>query len=113
MKLDQDTKEVVSLLIKNEMFYPYKRTLDISKFLDENKQLDLWLLEVAVRYSMKFMNHALGKTVKFRLITGLPEYCKIREIVYVDFLASDEFQFIYTFIDRIIEDEVEELYSIQ
>lgn len=105
MKLNSETKEVVSVLIKEKMFSPKHRSLDISKFLD-NKQIDLWMLEVAVRFSIRFMSHALGKPTKFLHISGLITYCDIRGVSLSDFVSSDEFTFIRTFIDRIVEDEI-------
>ena len=106
MKLDIDTKEVMKELIANNTFDYHKRSIDISKFLDENKQLDLWFLEVAVSYSIRFMTHALGKPSRLRNVTGIQEYCDIREVKLADMVSSDEFMFFTTFIDRIAEQEI-------
>ena len=106
MKLDIDTKDVMRTLIEDKVFLPRYRSIDISKFLDENKQLDLWFLEVAVRYSIRFMSHALQRITKFWDISGLPEYCKLRGIDYGDMLMSEEFMFFSKFIDSIVEDEI-------
>ena len=106
MKLDTDTKDVMRTLIEDKIFLPHYRSLDISKFLDEDKKIDLWLLEVAVRYSIRFMSHALQRTTKFRYIEGLLEYCELRGIDYGDALMSEEFMFFSKFIDSIVEDEI-------
>lgn len=106
MPLDKETKDVMRSLIEDKIFLPRYRSLDISKFLDENKQLDLWLLEVAVRNSIRFMSHALGRKKQFNYIEGLPEYCNLRGIEYGDKEMTKEFIFFSKFIDSIVEDEL-------
>jgi len=105
MKLDSDTKTVMKELIEDGFFLPKKMSIDISKFLDENKQLDLWLLEVAVRNSIRFIKHATGRT-EFREINGLLEYCSIREVEFGGRNMYEEFRFFQRFIASIINDEL-------
>lgn len=35
-------------------------SLDISKFLDEDNTIDMWLLETAVRYSVRFLDDVVS-----------------------------------------------------
>ena len=107
MKLDNDTKNVMRILIEEKFFIPRTRSIDISKFLDVDRKIDLWLLEVAVRSTSKFLQHIYGGSTKFCIpTTGLLEYCEKRKISFGSPLMQDEFNFFSDFIDKIVEDEI-------
>ena len=105
MKLDNDTKDIMRSLIITGHFVPRTRSLNISKFLDEDNTIDLWLLEVAVRNLVVFMNHATGwhgQTVI--AISGKIEYITIRGLLYEHERATSELRFVRSFIDSITKD---------
>jgi len=105
MKLDSDTKEVVKSLIEDGFFNPRTYGIDVSKFLDSDKQLDLWLLEVAIRNSIKFVHHATGSSIS-PMIEGLNEYYILRDIVEDWEKVEEETEFILMFFQSIFEDEI-------
>lgn len=107
MKLDNDTKNVMRILIEEKFFIPRTRSLDISKFLDVDRKIDLWLLEVAVRSTSKFLQHLYAGSTKFCIPTvGLYDYCTKREIEFGSPQMQEEFNFFSDFIDKTVEDEM-------
>ena len=107
MKLDNDTKNVMRILIEEKFFIPRTRSIDISKFLDVDKKIDLWLLEVAVRSTSKFLQHIYAGSTKFCIPTvGLYDYCTKRGIEFDSPQMQEEFNFFSDFIDKIVEDEI-------
>jgi len=107
MKLDNDTKNVMRILIEEKFFIPRTRSIDISKFLDVDRKIDLWLLEVAVRSTSKFLQHIYAGSTKFCIPTiGLLDYCNKREIKFGSPQMQEEFNFFSDFIDKIVEDEI-------
>jgi len=108
MKLDDDTRKVMKILIEEGFFIPSDRCIDISKLLDVDKKLDLWLLEVTIRASIKFLQHALaGSNKPVNLgISGIMEYCAKRDIIWGTPKATEEYRFIFSFKENIIKDEL-------
>lgn len=95
-------------------------SLDISKFLDDNKQIDLWLLETAVRLSVKFLDDVCSRSsYPTKDITewmqnnrpvglgimGLADYYLDRGVAYGSAEALEELEFILSFMKGIAEDE--------
>lgn len=95
-------------------------SLDISKFLDEDNKLDLWLLELATRLSIKFLDNVctvssypteeIANWVENNRpvglgIMGLADYYLKRGIAYGSDNALEELEFIMSFIKNIAEDE--------
>jgi hypothetical protein len=106
MKLDNDTKNVMRILIEDKFFIPHFRSIDISKFLDVDRKIDLWLLEVAIRFTSKFLQHMRSGSTKFCIPTvGLYDYCVKRGIEFDSPQMQEEFNFFSDFIDSIIKDE--------
>lgn len=106
MKLDNDTKAVVRQLILDRVFFPRSHALDISKFLDEtDNKLDLWFLELAVRNSIRFTTHALGRD-KILGMHGVDRYCSQRGISDDYSKRQEETVFIMNFIASIERDEL-------
>lgn len=111
MKLDSDTKDIMRGLIEDKVFDRRTGGLDIVKFLDENNQLDLWYLEVAIRYSTKFLKHALaGSTKPIILRTeNTTGYLKQRGLNHTSAKSKEELDFIMFFKNTIIHDELTSL----
>jgi hypothetical protein len=108
MKLDDDTRSVMKFLIGDGIFFPHHRSIDISKVLDEDNKLDLWLLEVTVRYVTKFLLHASGSSIKkmrIRYFEGISEYCSLRGIKEKSHQFVEELLFISNFTFSIADDE--------
>lgn len=106
MKLDDDTKHVMKLLIEDGVFNTETRGLDISKFLDEDNKLDLWFFEVAIRYSVKFLRH-LKQSDNFILYTdNVAGYLSKRGLNYTSSKSIEELDFIQNFKNSIILDEL-------
>jgi ribonucleoside-diphosphate reductase alpha chain len=95
-------------------------SLDISKFLDENNKLDLWLLEVAVRHSIRFLDNVVSVSsyptediTKWAMenrpvglgIMGLADYYLQRKIAYGTPKALEELEFMLSFMKSTAEDE--------
>lgn len=108
MRLDDDTRDVMRYLIGDKIFLPHYRSIDISKMLDEDNKIDLWLLELAVRYSTRFLLHASGSStdkMEMEYLEGLYEYCEKRGIEYCSAQMYEEYGFMYRFMNNIINDE--------
>lgn len=99
-------------------------SLDISKFLDENKELDLNLLSTAVELSINFLDSVIDKTgyptkdienwsLNHRPtglgIMGLADYYLIRHVAYGSEDALKELEFILNFIYGVAENKSIEL----
>jgi ribonucleoside-diphosphate reductase alpha chain len=99
-------------------------SLDISKFLDEDKTIDLEKLESAVRLSVRFLDRVITKNQfpteaihKWAMdnrpvglgIMGLADYYLVREVAYGSPEALEELEFILNFMYQIAEDESIEL----
>lgn len=99
-------------------------SLDISKFLDDDKALDLWLFEVAIRYGVRFLDNVVThssyptKDIQEWVdknrpvgigIMGLADYYMKREVAYGSDQALEELEFIMSFMKGIAEDESIEL----
>lgn len=95
-------------------------SLDISKFIDEENTLDLWLLENAIRYSVRFLDDVASRSsypteeiTKWMHdnrpvglgIMGLADYYLKREVAYGSPKALEELEFILSFMKGIAEDE--------
>lgn len=94
--------------------------LDVSKFLTDDKSLNLELLELAVRLGIRFLDSVIEKT-KYPTediynwamanrpvglgIMGLADYYLIRGVAYGSSQALEELTFILNFIKSIAEDE--------
>jgi hypothetical protein len=108
MKLDNDTRTVMKILIEDKLFIPRTRSLDISKFLDTDRKIDLWLLEVAVRYSIRFLIHMIIRSGKTKIhidLVGWDNYYLLRGITD-DTKGEEEFEFIVAYVDSIFKDEL-------
>jgi ribonucleoside-diphosphate reductase alpha chain len=99
-------------------------SLDISKFLNVDKSINLEKLETAVRLSVRFLDRVITKnqfpTKAIKKwaeenrpvglgIMGLADYYLIREVAYGSDQALEELEFILNFIYQIAEDESIEL----
>jgi hypothetical protein len=104
MKLDKDTKDVMRSLIEDKIFLPHNRCVDVTKVLDEDNKLDLWLLEAAIRNSIRFVRHALGVHSVLG-IAGLNSYYEIRGLMDNYNKRKEETDFIVHFFVAIEEDE--------
>lgn len=95
-------------------------SIDISKFVGDDKTIDMWLLEVATRLSIRFLDNVcsvssyptkdIAKWVSENRpvglgIMGLADYYMIREIPYGSDQALEELEFILSFMKGIAEDE--------
>jgi len=95
-------------------------SLDVSKFLLENKTLDLESLEVATRLGVRFLDTVIDRTSyptkeieQFSLnhraiglgIMGLADYYLMREVAYGSDKSIEELEFILDFIYKMAEDE--------
>lgn len=107
MQLDSEIKDVIKYLVESGILRTPRGGIDISKLLD-NKKLDMWLLELVVRYSEKFQSHALHNSSKKRdiyTLEGITEYCSIRDIGFESPQMYKELDFIRNFAAAILEDE--------
>lgn len=95
-------------------------SLDISKFLSYDNTIDMWLLETAVRHSIRFLDDVVSissfptKDIEDWArdnrpiglgIMGLADYYMTRGIVYGSEKALEELSFILSFMKAIAEDE--------
>ena len=95
-------------------------SLDISKFLDEDNTIDLWLLEISVKAAVQFLDNVIDvnsfptkeiddTAKRFRPlglgIMGLADYYLKRGVVYGSDKALEELGFILSFIKSIAENE--------
>jgi ribonucleoside-diphosphate reductase alpha chain len=105
-------------------------SLDISKFLDEDKTINLELFELAIELSVNFLDHVISESayptkdietwVKDNRpvglgIMGLADYYLMRKIAYGSDKALEELRFILNFMAITAENksiELGELYGI-
>lgn len=95
-------------------------SIDISKFLDDENTIDLWLLEVATRYSIRFLDDVVSvssyptdEISKWAIdnrpvglgVMGIADYYLKRGIAYGSKKALEELEFILSFMKSISEDE--------
>jgi ribonucleoside-diphosphate reductase alpha chain len=95
-------------------------SLDISKFLDKDNTLDMWLLETAIRHSVIFLDDVVSvssyptkEITEWSLanrpiglgIMGLADYYIKRGIAYGSDKALEELEFILSFMKGVAEDE--------
>lgn len=107
MRLDKYTKDAIRMLIAGGCFISKKGGLNISNFLDDDNQIDLWGLELAIRSSIKFVQHATSGSRKITQIEieCFDLYCFRRGILGNNDKIEEEKLFIQKFIEAIINDE--------
>lgn len=109
MKLDTDTKTIIKSLVEDEIYFPREKSIDISKFLDEDLTVDLWLLEMATRNCIRFMKHYLGNsgTSPYLFLRNYEDkYRQMRNIIPGSPKDMEELSFIVRFKDKIASDEL-------
>jgi len=95
-------------------------SLDLSKFLDDNNNLETEKLEVAVRLGIRFLDEVINAT-NFPLediekwakenravglgIMGFADYCLMKKMAYGSDESLNELEFILSFIYKIAEEE--------
>ena len=99
-------------------------SLDISKFLNKDNTIDMWLLEMAIRLGVRFLDNVVSKSsyptediTKWSMenrpvglgIMGLADYYLKREVAYGSPQALEELEFILSFMKSISEDESQSL----
>ena len=104
MKLDSDTKEIMTRLIRDKIFIRRNKSIDISAFLEDDRKLNLWELESCIRACARFLNHINSN---YRLtLGGTVEYCEIRNIPVGSKQFIEELEFIIHFMRVIVDDEI-------
>ena len=95
-------------------------SLDLSKFLDKNGDLELEKLEIATRLGIRFLDDVINATnfptediEKWAKenravglgIMGFADYCLMKKMAYGSEESLEELEYILSFINKIAEDE--------
>lgn len=105
--LNDREKYVLKYALENEIFIRSDRSLDISKFLDDNNQIDLWFFELTLRVITKIIYDISKITGKFYLLklTGFDRYIEKRNISEEGF--NEERMFILKFKEAVEMEDID------
>lgn len=93
-------------LITTGHFDPVNSQMDIARYLDNDRTIDLYKLEVATRIIVKYQK-SLDLEYKIDFV-NVEKYCEYREIALDSLKFKEEITFITNFVIAVSEDELYE-----
>lgn len=105
-QVTEQDKILIEEMIRSGHFNPDESELSISKFLEEDRTINVTKLEIATRLIIRYQD-SLNKELEI-VVGDVVEYCKIRGIELNSSNFREESTFIESIIRAVSEDELSE-----